>query len=237
MVLHDVTALRRLEQVRRDFVANVSHELKTPLMVETMLDDPDMEIETGRRFLRRIADQAVRLSTLVTDLLTLARIESTQAGPEPRALDLADPLRECVTRIQPLCQQKDVRLAVELPQEPMPLHADEEDLRQIFGNLLDNAVKYTPAGGHVTLRAEPEGGEARVRITDTGLGIEPRDQERIFERFYRVDKARSRELGGTGLGLAIVKHLVLTAGGRVAVESTPGRGSCFSVHLPLNEPS
>ena len=125
-----------------------------------------------------------------------------------------------------------MQLDAKLPEGPLALRADEEDLRQIFGNLLDNALKYTPAGGMITVRAESEGGELEVDVEDTGIGIEPLDQERVFERFYRVDRARSRELGGTGLGLSIVKHLVLTAGGRISLESTPGRGSRFRVHLP-----
>jgi two-component system phosphate regulon sensor histidine kinase PhoR len=239
VVLHDLTELRRLEQVRSDFVANVSHELKTPLtairgMVETMLDDRDMEPDQARRFLDRVANQTKRLSLLVTDLLTLARIESAEVRTDRRPVDLRDPVQECASRAQPLCQMKSIQLDVDLPQTPAILVGDDEDLRQIVGNLLDNALKYTPEGGRVALRVIPKGSEILVEVEDTGIGIDPRDSERVFERFYRVDKARSRELGGTGLGLAIVKHLVLSAGGRISLDSTPGRGSRFGVHLPIH---
>jgi two-component system phosphate regulon sensor histidine kinase PhoR len=238
VVLHDVTELRRLEQVRRDFVANVSHELKTPLtairgLVETLIDDQAMEPATARRFALKIRDQAVRLSALVTDLLTLARVEAADDSRERRALDLRGPLRECAARFAPLCAEKSVRLALEIPERPIHVNADEEDLRQIAGNLLDNAIKYTPSGGSVALRVQPDGEEVLIEVADTGIGIEPRHQDRIFERFYRVDKARSRELGGTGLGLSIVKHQVLALEGSISLASTPGQGSSFRVRLPL----
>jgi two-component system phosphate regulon sensor histidine kinase PhoR len=240
VVLHDVTELRRLEQVRRDFVANVSHELKTPLtairgLVETLIDDEAMQPATARRFAVKIRDQAQRLSALVTDLLTLARVEAADDSDsrERRALDLRGPLRECAARFAPLCTEKSVRLALEIPERPIHVRADEEDLRQIAGNLLDNAIKYTPSGGLVELRVVPGRNEVLIEVADTGIGIEPRHQDRIFERFYRVDKARSRELGGTGLGLSIVKHQVLALEGSISLSSTPGHGSTFRVRLPL----
>jgi two-component system phosphate regulon sensor histidine kinase PhoR len=241
VVLHDVTELRRLEQVRRDFVANVSHELKTPLtairgLVETVIDDEQMEPATARRFALKIRDQVARLSTLVTDLLTLARAESTQVPRERPVIDLAAPVRECARRFAPLSAAEGVELVLSLPDEPIPLRADEEDLRQIVGNLLDNAIKYTPAGGRVDLGVVPGTSEVTIEVRDTGIGIEPRDQDRVFERFYRVDKARSRELGGTGLGLSIVKHLVQSLDGAISLESAPGRGSRFRVRLPLARP-
>ncbi|HVS10216.1 MAG TPA: ATP-binding protein [Planctomycetota bacterium] len=248
VVLHDVSELRRLEEVRRDFVANVSHELKTPLtairgLVETLLDDRHMEEATRVRFLEKIRDQSSRLSTLVSDLLTLARIESPEEPIERRTLDLRSPVREGAARFAPLCQHKGLEMRLELPERAVLLRGDEEALRQIVDNLLDNAVKYTPSGGRVRLRLvapASDGGPERwalLEVEDTGIGIEPRHQERIFERFYRVDKARSRELGGTGLGLSIVKHLALAHGGRVSLESTPGRGSTFRVHLPSPPPA
>ncbi|MCC6408190.1 MAG: HAMP domain-containing protein [Planctomycetes bacterium] len=238
VVLHDVTELRRLEGVRRDFVANVSHELKTPLTairgyIETVLDDDAMPRDVERRFLERIREQTSRLTALVQDLLTLARIEAQEQRPELVELDLCRSVRESVERFAPLAEQKRIALSAALGDAPVLVRGDEEGLRQIVGNLLDNAIKYTQAKGSVEVRIAPGDDEVALEVQDTGIGIEPRELDRIFERFYRVDKARSRELGGTGLGLSIVKHLALTYGGSVSVESTPGRGSTFRVHLPL----
>ena len=237
-VLHDVTELRRLEAVRRDFVANVSHELKTPVtairgMVETCLDDAAMDEATRRRFLGRIADQSVRLSALVTDLLTLSRLESQPEALVREPLDLREPVRAAVAALGPTAERQGLALAVEAPDAPLPVTGDPTALRQVIDNLLDNAIKYTPSGGRVTARLRRDGATAGLEVADTGIGIEPRHQDRIFERFYRVDTARSREMGGTGLGLAIVKHIALAHGGRVAVESAPGVGSTFRVALPL----
>jgi two-component system phosphate regulon sensor histidine kinase PhoR len=240
-VLHDVSELRRLESVRRDFVANVSHELKTPLtairgFVETLLSDPRLEPATRQRFLERIRDQSERLSLLVADLLTLARIESQQIERELYVLDLRGALREAALRFGPQCQGQGIALELaELPDEPLEVRSDPESIREIVDNLMDNAIKYTPSGGRVRLGARRVGDQVEISVSDTGIGIEPRDQERVFERFYRVDKARSRELGGTGLGLSIVKHLALALEGGVSLESRPGRGSTFFVHLPRAE--
>lgn len=237
LVMHDVTELRRLENVRRDFVANVSHELKTPLtairgMVETMVDDPEMPKETQLRFLDRVRDQALRLSALVTDLLSLARIEANEGRGERTLLDLRPRMREGVARFGEVATRKQLGLSLELPDEACTVLADEESVRQILDNLLDNACKYTPEGGRVCARILRLPGELRLEVQDTGIGIEPADQARVFERFYRVDKARSRDLGGTGLGLSIVKHLASSLGGSVSIESAPGRGSTFRVHFP-----
>ena len=237
VVLHDVTALRKLENMRRDFVANVSHELKTPLtairaLVETLLDDGEMKEATRLRFLEKIRDQSARLTVLVADLLTLARIESNEQASELRPIDVRASIRECVARFTPAAAQKQLTLEAALPEGEVNVRGDEESLRQIVDNLLDNACKYTPAGGRVAVRVARQGGEVGLEVQDNGIGIEQRDQERVFERFYRVDKARSRELGGTGRGLSIVKHLTLALGGRVSLESTPGKGSTFRVHLP-----
>jgi len=242
VVLYDVTELRRLEAVRRDFVANVSHELKTPLtairgLVETLLDDDEMEAGTRSSFLERIRDQAARLGSLVGDLLTLARIESQSESGELALLDLREPLRECAARFAPVCEPKRIELSLRLPDEPLEALTDEESLRQILDNLTDNAVKYTPTGGRVWISLRRAGERAEIEVKDTGIGIEPRDQERVFERFYRVDKARSREMGGTGLGLSIVKHLVLALDGQISLDSTPGSGSRFCVSLPCASPS
>jgi two-component system phosphate regulon sensor histidine kinase PhoR len=237
VVLHDVSELRRLESVRRDFVANVSHELKTPItairgLVETLFDD-EMPGEMRYRFLDKVRSQAERLSALVQDLLTLARLESQEDVLEMDAVDMCDPIHAAGQALQHVAEEKGVDIQVELPKEPAIIAGDEEALRQIATNLLDNALKYTAPGGRIWLRLRVEDEEVVLEVEDTGIGIEPRHLHRIFERFYRVDKARSREVGGTGLGLSIVKHMAKLHAGEVTVESVPGRGSTFRVHLPL----
>ena len=237
VVVRDQSRLRQLESLRRDFVANVSHELKTPLaaiqgFVETMIDDPEMPNEMQSRFLDRVRDQSLRLSALVTDLLSLAKIEANEGRGERTLIDLRARVREGAARFGEVAARKRITLALELPEDACTVQADEESLRQILDNLLDNACKYTPEGGKVWARIVRRPGELRFEVEDTGIGIEPADQARVFERFYRVDKARSRDLGGTGLGLSIVKHLASSLGGTVSLESTPGRGSTFRVHFP-----
>jgi two-component system phosphate regulon sensor histidine kinase PhoR len=264
LVMHDTTELRRIESIRRDFIANVSHELKTPLSsikayAETLqngVDDP----ETSKRFLGRIEEQADRLHHRILDMIMLARIESDDQSFEIVAVDVADAVRNCLDARRPAAEAKRITLIVNANNPPAQVRADREGFREIMDNLLDNAIKYTPEGGTVTITwflregeapAEPQlaRGSAgaspsrptlnpkpstlNLSVTDTGIGIKPVDQERIFERFYRVDKARSRELGSTGLGLAIVKHLAQSFGGHVSVQSTPGGGSTFTVELPL----
>ena len=231
VVLHDVTELRRLESVRRDFVANVSHELKTPLTVvratvETMLEDADMDPGVRTRFLRKLRSQSDRLTSIVTDLLSLARIESGSEQPELEPLDLRDPVRESFRALGPAAEAKGLRMAVELPDDRISIRGDRPSLRLALDNLLDNAVKYTPSGGEVALRVRTGEREAVVEVRDTGIGIEPQHGERIFERFYRVDKARSRDLGGTGLGLSIVRH-----GVGVPAHPAPGPGLEPSQHV------
>ncbi|MBI5852472.1 MAG: PAS domain-containing protein [Planctomycetes bacterium] len=238
LVLHDVTDLRRLEAVRRDFVANVSHELKTPItairgLIETCLDDPAMDQATRERFLARSREQALRLSTLVTDLLTLSRVESGEPVREPLRIDLRAPVGDAVAALRALAEDKGITIDCRLDQEPVLVLGDGELLRLVATNLLDNAVKYTPRGGHVAVRVDRTATHARLEVEDDGIGIEPKHVDRIFQRFYRVDKARSRELGGTGLGLSIVRHVCLVHGGDVGVDSTLGRGSTFRVRIPL----
>jgi two-component system phosphate regulon sensor histidine kinase PhoR len=237
LVFHDITHLRKLETVRQDFVANVSHELKTPLAaiqatVETLLDGAMHDAEHNVRFLERIRESGDRLHRLVQDLLTLARIESSQAPLElePIALQLA--VEACISRQGDRAKAKDLQLIAEPAPEPVAALGDEEALAEILDNLVDNAIKYTPAGGTITLRWFAEDREAILQVVDTGVGIPEKDLPRIFERFYRVDKARSRELGGTGLGLSIVKHLVQALGGTVAADSQVGRGSSFTIRIP-----
>lgn len=239
IVLNDVTELRRLESVRRDFVSNVSHELKTPTtaisgLIETLLDDKKMPMETQSHFLKRIREQTKRLSTLINDLLTLARLESAQQnlfGFQP--LDLRKPLLASFQSMEPIGEEKEIKIKNVLPDASVTVLGDEEAIRQLINNLLDNALKYTPHGGQIRLHLGTEDNSALIQVEDTGIGIEPIHRERIFERFYRVDKARSRELGGTGLGLSIVKHICLSHGGKVSVESQHGKGSTFLVSLPL----
>jgi two-component system phosphate regulon sensor histidine kinase PhoR len=239
VVLHDVTELRRLESVRRDFVANVSHELKTPLtairgLTETLIDDCEMTPETRARFLSKVHAQTERLSNLVADLLTLSRLESDDGSPPFEPTDLRPLLADAVRLLNPRVQEKRIELVIDIPETPVVVLAEDEAVRQVTGNLLDNAVKYTPEGGKVFVKLAPgEPGYCVFEVRDTGIGIEEKHHDRVFERFYRVDKARSRELGGTGLGLSIVKHAVLSMGGTVGLSSSPGQGSTFTVKLPL----
>jgi two-component system phosphate regulon sensor histidine kinase PhoR len=238
IVLHDISELRRLEGMRKDFVANVSHELKTPLtairaLVETLLDDKEMEREIQERFLEKMKKQSIRLSNLVTDLLSISRLESGKEERRREILDLRDSITESIQSIAPGGLGQKPAIHVEFPETPVKVLGDKEALRQLVDNLLDNAVKYSPAEASVEVRLRVEGNRAIMEVKDRGIGIEPHHQERIFERFYRVDKARSREVGGTGLGLSIVKQIALALGGKVSVESTPGGGSTFRVQLPL----
>jgi two-component system phosphate regulon sensor histidine kinase PhoR len=231
VVLHDITRLRRLEQVRRDFVANVSHELRTPLAsikgyAETLrdgaLDDKAHRLE----FVNTIEEQAVHLSKLVDDLLDLSSIESGHRPPKLAPADLRALAVDVSRHFAPAAAERGVTLAT-LSSAPVLALADAEQMRQVLANLIDNAIKYTESGGRVEIALEAKGAEAVVSVRDTGVGIPEADLARVFERFYRVDKSRSREAGGTGLGLAIVKHLVEAQGGRVWVESRQPGGSAF----------
>lgn len=240
-VLHDVTRLRKLESHRRDFVANVSHELKTPLTtiraaVETLLGGAAEDPVSGPRFLQKIDDQSARLQALIGDLLSLSRLESEGLVRKPAAVDLREIVADGVERFTERAAAKGLALRFEDGGPPLAIvTGDDGALAQVFDNLIDNAVKYTPEGGRVSvrLREAGSGGERfAVEIEDDGLGIAEADLERIFERFYRVDRARSRDVGGTGLGLAIVKHIVLLHRGTVHVRSELGSGSVFTVFLP-----
>jgi two-component system phosphate regulon sensor histidine kinase PhoR len=234
-VVLDVTALRRLERVRRDFVANVSHEIKTPLaamrgLVDTLVDDEAMEPGVRKRFLGKLGDHVRRLADLATDLLHLSRAESEPVGTS-EAVDLEGAGAAAVERFAAAARAKGVAL-VHADGAVVLGWCDPTALVQIVDNLVDNAIKYTPAGGRVEIRAGTNGGGAHFEVVDTGIGIEPSEQARVFERFYRVDKARSHDVPGTGLGLAIVKHLIEANGGSVELKSWPGRGSTFRVNLP-----
>ena len=238
VVLHDVSDLHRLQTVRRDFVANASHELKTPIaairaLVETVIDDQSMRSSDQAHFLARIRNQSMRLSSLVADLLTLSRLESSPGGPELRPIDLRESFKGAVQALLPTGEDRGITVHTEVPDNPVQVLGDPEALGQLTTNLLDNAIKYTGRGGHVWVRLKTGNGQAVIEVQDTGMGIAPQDQARVFERFYRVDKARSRELGGTGLGLSIVKHIAAIHQGRVFVESTPGIGSTFRASFPI----
>ncbi len=238
LVLHDVTELKRLEGLRQQFVANVSHELKTPLSsikayTETLLNGALEDPQHARHFLSRIDDQATRLHELILDLLSLARIESGQATLEITSLPLKKVVARCLLDHEERAKSNGLTIENQVADSPLMVRADEEGLLQILGNLIDNAIKYTPKGGSIRIRGREEADEAVIEVADTGVGIEPEHHSRLFERFYRVDKARSRELGGTGLGLAIVKHLCQAMDGTVSVKSEPGQGSVFAVRLPL----
>ncbi|MDP8980859.1 MAG: ATP-binding protein [Acidobacteriota bacterium] len=237
-VLHDMTHLERLERVRRDFVANVSHELRTPLAsirgyAETLLEGGLEDREHNRKFVEVILSQAIRLNNIASDLLALSEIESNALRPEPHAVSLRAALETALRTVETSARLHDVRLLPgDLPEVQVLGH--ELRLEQAFSNLLDNAVKFNRPGGEVRLEAAVEGRWALVTVADTGVGISSQDLPRIFERFYRADKARSRETGGTGLGLAIVRHAVEQMGGEVSVESEFGRGSRFTLKLPLH---
>jgi two-component system, OmpR family, phosphate regulon sensor histidine kinase PhoR len=237
VVLHDVSEIRRLENLRRDLVANVSHELKTPLSAikayaETLRLGAVNDPEHNLAFVVRIEEQAERLHQLILDMLQIARVE---AGEE--TFDIVDvPLREvfdeCAAQFAAAAAARKIELRIESPGEEVFVRADEEGVRTILSNLMDNALKYTPDGGRVAVRAIPQRRIVALEVQDTGVGIAEKDQARVFERFYRADKARSRELGGTGLGLSIVKHLTQAFGGTVGLESRLREGSTFRVTLP-----
>lgn len=236
IVLYDMTNERRLAQIRRDFVANVSHELRTPVtsiraIAETLLDGGLEEPEMARDFLATVTAESERLTALLDDLLHLSQIESGRRHLALETLDLARLVNDVAQRLITPITAKGQRLVLDIP-APMPTPADRDALIQVLINLMDNARKYSPEGATITVRAIQDQRFTYLRVSDTGFGIPHEEQERIFERFYRVDKARSRAQGGTGLGLSIVKHLVELHGGWIAVESAPGVGSVFTVTLP-----
>lgn len=238
-VIHDITRLRRLEQVRRDFVANVSHELRTPItsikgFVETLLDGGLEDREQAERFLRIVARQANRLDAILGDLLTLSRLEEGDARQviEMAPVALRQPVEQALQLLESRAAARGVNLSVEGNPDLM-VRGSAALIEQAVVNLVDNAIKYSDPGG--TVRVEVTGeedGQVALRVYDEGCGIPEEHLPRLFERFYRVDKARSRSEGGTGLGLAIVKHVALVHGGKVGVNSRPGTGSVFSVLLP-----
>jgi two-component system phosphate regulon sensor histidine kinase PhoR len=235
-VFRDLTELRRLERVRQEFVANVSHELRTPITAilgyaETLLNGALEDRENAPQMVEIIHRQSERLSSLVDDLLELSRLEGREAAFGRTPLSVEAISQRAVEAVAPRAARKSISLDAEVPASLTAL-GDERALEQVLLNLLDNAVKYTPEGGRVRLTARPDGDRVRLCVADSGMGIAPQHLPRLFERFYRIDPGRSRDMGGTGLGLAIVKHLVSAMGGELQVASQPGEGSEFSVLLP-----
>jgi two-component system phosphate regulon sensor histidine kinase PhoR len=238
MVLHDVTALERLERMRTEFVANVSHELRTPLTaihgyVETLLGGAIDDPRDSQRFLDVIQRHTQRLGRLLNDLTDLSNIELGRVALHFAPTSVAAVADSVIEVVRPRADGKQIALDIDVPGDLPLVHADQDRLQQILINVLDNAVKYTDAGGRVTVRARAADGAVEIAVSDTGLGIPAADLPRVTERFYRVDKARSRDLGGTGLGLAIVKHLVQVHDGDLRIESEPGRGTTVFVRVPL----
>ena len=241
LVFHDVTRLRELEGLRQDFVANVSHELRTPLSLikstaETLLDGAKDDPVVAARFLGIIDKHANRLTLLIDDLLLLARLDSGRVELKFQALALRHAAQDSLDDFGIMARARGVTLENNVP-EGLRARADPERMRQVLSNLIDNAIKYGRAAGHVTVSGRAlEGGIVELSIRDDGPGIPADATVRIFERFYRVDKARSREQGGTGLGLAIVKNVMQAHGGEVYVESVPGEGTTFFLTLPVPQP-
>jgi two-component system, OmpR family, phosphate regulon sensor histidine kinase PhoR len=249
LVLGDITELRRLERVRRDFVANVSHELRTPVQLvkgfaetlrseyfgaEPLREGPPADPAQGERFLDIIERNAERMESLISDLLSLASLEREDRDRLAAEVRAVRPVLESAREaILPKAEARGTTVLIECP-EGLAARLDESLLEQALVNLVDNAIKYSPPGKEVSLSARAEGPSLVIEVRDRGIGIPARDLPRIFERFYRVDKARSRELGGTGLGLAIVRHIAIAHGGDVSVESWEGEGSTFRMRLPLN---
>ena len=240
IVLHDITDLRKLERVRRDFVANVSHEFKTPLtaiqgFAETLLagalDDPQNRV----RFLEIILEHSRRLARLTDDLLKLSKMDADRLDLEIRRISVIPFVQSCLETTHRPAAEKKLSVSVNLQESVPDIAADRRRLAEVLQNLLDNAIQYTPSGGQIVVSTSADEEEVTFTVSDTGIGIPQADQPRIFERFYRVDVARSREVGGTGLGLSIAKHLVEAHGGRIWVDSEVGHGSQFHFTVPLFE--
>jgi two-component system phosphate regulon sensor histidine kinase PhoR len=238
IVILDVTEVRRSEQVRRDFVANASHELKTPIaairgFVETIIDDPQMEGDIQRQFLGRARAQVDRLSNIVQDLIDLSRFDAGEGGSRKDPVDLAEILRTVIAEKLDHANLEKVELEIELEIDTLMMEGDQDGLHQMVTNLVDNAIKHSKEGGKVSVRLSKKASIAVIEVEDTGMGIPSEEQQRIFERFYRVDRARSRVKGGTGLGLSIVKHVSQAHGGVVHVKSQIDKGSVFTIELPI----
>ena len=238
LVLHDISELRRLERVRQDFVANVSHEFKTPLtairgFAETLLGGALDDVDHRGRFVEIIQEHAERLTRLTDDLLKLSTIEAGKMDLDLQKASPADLLKMCADTASFAAKKKQQTIKIECARDLAAIRGDSGRLRDVLQNLLDNAVQYTPAGGHIIASAVADGAEIVFTVADNGIGIPQAEQERIFERFYRVDEGRSREVGGTGLGLSIARHIAEAHGGRIWVESAIGQGSRFHFSVPI----
>ena len=241
MLFHDVSELKQADQVRREFVANVSHELRTPLSIlhgyiETLRDDPEMSRDDFERVLQVMNRHSDRLALLVNDLLTLSQLESGAPNVQLGSVRLTELYAGIARDWGRRFAEKQISIDIEVAPKLPIMRADETRLQEILYNLLDNALKYTQRGGRIRLAATRRGDEVVISVADNGPGIPEADLPRIFERFYRADKARSREMGGTGLGLSIVKHIAQMHGGRVEAESKLGQGTTIRVILPVNGP-
>jgi two-component system phosphate regulon sensor histidine kinase PhoR len=237
LVFHDMTELRRLENIRKEFVANVSHELRTPLtsikgFIETLLGGALKDAPTSERFLKIISEETDRLGRLVEDILTLGEIEQGVAPLRKEAIDLSPELLTILEKLKTQIREKKITVENLLSGKPLRLFGDRDKVHQVLMNLIDNAIKFNKPEGRIILSADQNPSGVTITIEDTGAGIPGEARERIFERFFRVDKARSKELGGTGLGLAIVKHIMEAHGGHASCQSIPGQGSRFSVFFP-----
>jgi two-component system phosphate regulon sensor histidine kinase PhoR len=233
----DITQLKKLEHVRSQFLANVSHELRTPIFsiqgfLETLLDGAVEDREVNRQFLEKAHKHAGRLNTLLNDLIEISRIESGEMKMRFRYFSTSELLEQVVEEMKSHTEKKGISLVLRMePDAPPEVFGDRDRLKQVMINLIDNAIKYTEQGGHITCKVRPADNRCEIVVEDTGCGIPEEHLPRIFERFYRVDRDRSREVGGTGLGLAIVKHIVEAHGSRINVTSTVGKGSAFAFSL------
>jgi two-component system, OmpR family, phosphate regulon sensor histidine kinase PhoR len=239
ILLHDITEIERLERIRKDFVANVSHELRTPLAAirgyaETLLNGGLEDVANRRKFAEIIEAHAIRLNNIASDLLALSDLESGNPLPRPSAVPALQCIDSALRAVELEAKMRDVEIIRGRPPDELWVNGYRTRLEQVLINLLDNAVKFNRPGGSVRVDAAPDGrGRARIDVIDTGIGIPSDDLPRVFERFYRVDKARSRDVAGTGLGLSIVKHAVEQMNGQVEVDSALGKGSRFTIFLPL----
>lgn len=236
LVLYDITELKKLESMRKDFVANVSHELKTPMtsirgFAETLLDGALEDKDTTEQFIEIIYEESKRLQYLIDDLLTLSKIEKEEYYLKATNINMKELLAELAPMIKHKAEQQNITFTAEI-HDDLFLFANEEQVKQVLINLLDNAISYTPEHGEVTLQVDALEDSIQIQVKDTGIGIEAADIPRLFERFYRVDKARSRNTGGTGLGLAIVKHIIEIHGGSIVIDSIINEGTTFSIYFP-----
>ncbi len=239
IIFHDVTLIKEIERMRREFLDNASHELKTPISAilaaaETLLEREPADPDRRDKFYRTIQDNTARLHNLINDMLDLSEIEQKKATLDFEPVNINPIVRDVIAEFWPAIGKKNHTLEVKAPGEDVIVEVDRRSLAKVLGNLVDNAIRYTEPGGRIAVRVVPlaDSGDVRIDVEDSGIGIPAHELDRVFERFYRVDKARSMRSGGTGLGLAIVKHIMEAMGGRVAVQSQPGKGSVFSLFLP-----